>query len=231
MGDQWCEQEMWMSVNIDTNNVDPLCVITGIAIGLIPFFYPVLKPQLPIYFVHAGLIFLGAGTAVFHSIRDVQSWVMININSFDIFPIIFVSSSLLFMFIYPVFKYLDDPSILFIVTLFLAWPAFLTLCTDYLTKSGIDSALNHILDVNETINALIVTPLAVCLFIYTCMGYGLELLLVWVYALLSMIFFLLNTYLCKSAPILSVLHALYHVTIALAIWDAARVANDIHNTL
>jgi len=229
MGDQWCEQRMWRSVNIETNGVDPLCVISGVVISIIPFWFPAVKPQIPILFVHAGLIFLGAGTVAFHSIRDIQSWVTININSFDIFPIIFVTSSLFFMFIHPVFDYFDDQSNLVIVTLFLAWPGLLTLSTAYLTKTGIDNALGHILNVNELINTLMVTPLAVSLFVYTCMGYGSELLWVWIYAIVGMICFLLNTYLCELAPILSVLHALWHVTITMAIWGAARVANDIQN--
>jgi len=225
--DEWCEQRMWKSIGIETNGVDPICAVTGLAIAFVPILYPVPKPCLPLYFVQSGLYLLAIGTVVFHCVRNVQSYVSININSFDWFPILFVCASLLFMYILPIMKYFDESSNLIIVLLFVTWSGFLFITADDLTSEGLVNLLGDYRSLHQILQLIMLLPLALCLLLYTCNGYAQELYVVWGYSLLGMALFLVNTYYCEQWYALAILHAIYHIIITRAIWHAAGIANKI----
>jgi hypothetical protein len=225
--DEWCEQRMWKSIGIETNGVDPMCAVTGLAIAFIPILYPVPKPRLPLLFVQSGLYLLAIGTVVFHSVRNLQLYVPVNINSFDWFPILFVCASLLFMYILPILKFFDASSNQIIVLLFVTWSGFLFITADDLTSEGLIYLLGAYQNFYQLLQLIMILPLVLCLLLYSCNGYSKELYGVWGYSIVAMALFLVNTHYCEQWYGLAILHAIYHIIITRAIWIAAGVANKI----
>jgi hypothetical protein len=230
MIDEWCEQRMWQALNIETNGVEPLCAITGFAFLIIPFMYPVKKMSLRLIAVYSGFVLLGLGTIVFHSIRNVHEWGIVNINSFDWFPLIFVCALIFYMFLYPLFEFCSNFINFLIMFLFISWFAFLLMTVDYANFESMDNLVQGSFDYASIVNLILLLPLAICLFLYTCFGYSLELFPIWIYIIIGAFFWLLNTYLCEKVYFLATFHAIYHIIISIALWKAACVANELTQT-
>jgi hypothetical protein len=227
MIDEWCEQRMWQAINMETNGVEPLCAVTGLAFIVIPWIYPVKKITLSLIAVYSGFVWLGIGTIVFHSIRNIHEWGVVNINSFDWFPLIFVCAMILFMFLYPMFEFSSNTFNFVVMFLFISWTAFLLMTMDYANFDSMNNIIDGSFNYSSIINLILLLPLSICLLLYTCFGYGSDLFYVWIYAVFGAILWLLNTYFCEQIYFFATFHAIYHVVICLALWKAACVANEL----
>jgi hypothetical protein len=199
--DRWCEQRMWREANFETEGAELVSCGTAIALIAVPL---VVRPShftSNLRIVQFLLVLLAVGTFVYHWIPHDENWV----NAFDWIPMILVVAQISYMM---AIRHLDGYwySIIF-GALLVAWGV------------GLTAAMNMTSYVYLNI-ALVVPPVLV-LMAYMDPREGAE---VWMWLVVSLILWLVNHFACWTWAPLAVLHALYHITMALALWTAAIVA-------
>lgn len=225
--DRWCEQRMWEAAGTTSHGAEPLCAVSGLAFVVIPFLYPVPKePPLFIAF-KTSFIFLGIGTFVFHWIPNMQQNTVLNVNSFDWFPMVFTTAFLVAIYIYPFYCYFNDYAILALMCIVYAWVNFLLMCMDGATYDYFTLVMDTSFSWGDILNVTLLAPVLALLFCYTLFYYGSRMGMVWFYLVLSLGLWVINTYACERWYVLSVFHALYHVTIAKAVWDVACLGIEL----
>lgn len=203
MTDRWCEQRMWREWGLDTGGVEWLACVTGLAICTVPFVLPPARFTTPLCFLQAGFVLLGAGTFVYHFIPHDESH---HVNAFDFFPMSFVCATLVYIFIAPllsVSRTVETASLLVL----LAWAGVLFIGMNQVNYS--------------VLNAVLVTPPVLCLLAYTVEGHATG--YVWPLLIASLALWLVNVFACHLWAPLAVLHSIYHITVALAVWEGGSI--------
>lgn len=225
MIDDYCEQRMWLAINVNTQGVEPVAMITGLAFIVVPLLFPIPLASVNLITLQAGMIILGVGTIVFHTIRNEHENEKLNIESFDYVPIVFVLAMLLFMYLHPVFNYCQSSLSLMVIFALLSWAMFLVVSMDSYTFKSLNDLMNG--NLKSFQHAILIIPLGLTLVIYSYYGYAAVLSNVWLYSLTSIVLWCVNYFVCEYVHVFALFHSIYHVLIAIAIWEAGCVANQL----
>jgi len=220
--DWWCERRMWRGMGVDTRGFsEPISALTGLVICVLVLI-PNTKEdrQLPslFVFVKSCLLFLGIGTAIFHAVEvEASRDAYLNLNIFDWLPLVLACASLLVMYLLPATKGLPNAELFAAYLLGLFWFLILVAGMDSVTYEQLDGMV----DWGSLLNMFLLVPLLVTLLYYTVTVLKEQSLVLWYLLLASLVLWIVNYYLCPYWYPLALLHAVYHVVIAVALVEAS----------
>lgn len=199
--DRWCEQRMWREANFETEGAELVSCGTAIALVAVPWVVRPPRFTVNLRIVQFLLFLLAVGTFVYHWVPHDEDL----LNAFDWFPMILVVGVISYMV---ASRHLEGywANVIF-AALVVAWGV------------GLMAAMNMTSYVY--LNVALVVPPVLVLLAYMDVREGAE---VWMWLFVSLVLWLVNHFACSSWAPLAVLHALYHITMALALWKAAVVA-------
>ena len=199
--DRWCEQRMWDELGLETGGAELLSCGTALVLCVVPALFPPRRWTQALCALQAMLFLLGVGTFVYHWVPHDED----HINAFDWFPMILTCALLGYMLVRGSLEGYWD-STLFFVGLF-AWAL------------GLMVAMN--LYDYAWLNAVLVVPPVLLLLGF--LDYR-QAAAVWFWLAISLVLWLANHFGCEAWTPLAALHSVYHVTMALALWEAGKVA-------
>jgi len=205
--DRWCEQKLWKEWGLNTGGAELFASSTGLALCFIPAFWGAPKWTVLLMLLWASLIVLGVGTFIFHWIPNDEDDLA---SYFDWFPMALTCALLIFMFLEPNLKYMTTLYAVGALLLLLCYLLFLILPTDLLDP--------------VFMNAVLVSPPVLVLALYTYWTLDARLVRVWALLLFSLTVWLINSYLCQSWTPLALLHSVFHIVMAVALWEAGCIS-------
>lgn len=198
--DRWCEQKMWRELNVNTGGAELLSSATGLVLCIIPFYWEPPTYAISILALQASFVLLGIGTFIFHWIPHDDN----HINAFDWYPMTFTCATLIYVYLEAIVK--SKAMRFFSILALFIWAFFLIYSMNQYSY--------------VFLNAVLLTPPLVVLACYTCFVDWEHTVMIWGYLVISVSLWLANHYGCNTITALAPLHAVYHITIAIAIWEA-----------
>lgn len=245
--DPFCEKRFWLldqHKNLEITN--PVSASTGAVIMFMAVFTTniskikggkITRSSItPFYLCRASLGIVGAGTIVFHSIDDTNTELkQLNFRMCDWLPIVLMCTNILVLYIT---KFEEDASeccLSFMFTSMYIWTCVLVLAVDsttyeYLTLEWNDpgSPQNKY---GTCMNVVLLIPLGIVLATASIMHFKIrESVWIWSCIAVNLILWISNAYACGENLWLSILHAVYHATIAYTFICAACLGMTIDGT-
>ena len=245
--DPFCEKRFWMldqHKNLEITN--PVSASTGAVIMFMAVFTSnidkkqnskLTRSSLSLFYLcRASLGIVGAGTIVFHSIDDTNTELkQLNIRMCDWLPIVLMCTNILVLYIT---KFEEDASeccLSFMFTSMYIWTCVLVMAVDsttyeYLTLKWHDPD-NPQSKYGTYMNVVLLVPLGIVLATASGLHFTLrESFWIWSCIAVNLILWISNAYACKENLWLSILHAVYHATIAYTLICAACLGMTIDGT-
>ncbi len=186
-----------------------------------------------------SLAVVGIGTAIFHLIDDQSNVGPFNFRMADRFTMILMCTNIFILYFVKLFHTSSRiGKYLFMCSIFLlyVYMSGLVLAVDSATyefmtlelkDSGREIKIGNLQNMYETyMNLFMLLPLGLILICAVCITKGRQRRLigwVWIWIILNLAMWSVNSYACRSFPALFVLHAFFHVTIALTFLFASCV--------
>lgn len=211
MSDQWCEQQFWLNLGIDTQYREVFAASTGLLMCLIPFLYPNYQMTFLLYALEINIIILGIGTFIFHW-WPIDKYDAQMVAPLDWIPMILTIANLLFICIYSFFSCFTVcfkvTSVMFVV----GW-LFVML---YLSTQEYDVWISEL---------LLVLPSSLILFI---VSFEVDLHEAWFYLFISLFVWIVNRFACHLWAGLGLLHGVWHITITYALWSVGVILTNFY---
>ena len=202
--DRWCEQRMWADVGLETGGAELLSCGTALVLCVVPVLFPPRGWTKSLCALQAMLFLLGVGTFVYHWVPHDED----HINAFDWFPMILTCALLGYMLVQDLLK--------------THWCTFVFFVLLFGWALGLMVAMNQY-DYTYLNAVLVVPPVLLLLGFLPMHGSA----AVWGWLLLSLGLWLANHFGCEAWTPLAALHSVYHVTMALALWETGKAAESL----
>lgn len=237
--DPFCEKRFWeIDQNVKTHITNPVSAGTGLIILLMAVCTTNIEmpsTQAPItgqsitafHLCKASLGIVGAGTVIFHSIDDTMpEFTDLNASMCDWLPIVLMCTNIMVLYISRFERHASERRSLLIYTPMYGWACVLILAMDSRTHESMTRRWHNPNDAQNTygtlLNIALLVPLGITLTIASY--YHLERrhsMHIWGCVAVNIALWVGNAYGCSDTLWLSMLHALYHVTIAYTFLCAA----------
>lgn len=243
--DPFCERRFWEN---DRHQKLPITNPVSAGTGLLIMFMAICTTNIDksgsgatitrasittFHLCRASLGIVGAGTVVFHSIDDtMDDYKALNFRMCDWMPIVLMCTNIMVLYISKFEKEASECCLAVAFISMYIWTSVLILAVDsrtyeYLTLKlhGADNAQN----VYGTImNVVLLVPLGITLAFASCYHFEKRLWIhIWGCIAVNLALWIGNAYGCKDTLWLSMLHAIYHVTIAYTFLCAACMGMTI----
>lgn len=235
--DPFCEKEFWIHQNFNVDNfTNPICAVTGLFMTLMALPNNVMQedikptdPKLFLFFLcKASLALIGIGTAIFHSMDDQSNVGTFNFRMADRFAMIFMCINVFILFFVKLCLIKAEFFLMLSLFILYLYVSGLVLAVDSSTYKVITLELiqngeeimgnrQNLYEIYMNIGMLV--PLGLILLYATFTkrndsGKETNIAYVWFWIIFNLIIWSVNAYTCREYPILFLLHALFHVTIA-----------------
>jgi hypothetical protein len=233
--DPFCEKEFWKSVETNPANLtNPLCALTGVCMTIMALCTRNIventsHPSSTALFIlcKASLALVGVGTVIFHLVDDQSNMKALNFRMADRLSMVLMCTNIFMLFFFKLFSQLSEflsTALLFIIYAYMCTQVLLVDSAPYelftLKLQGDGGGRQNVYE--TYVNAPMLAPLAVILLCALYRGTRL-ICATWLLIIFNLGLWLPNAYLCRETPILFVLHAVFHVTIAYTFLFAACV--------
>lgn len=211
MSDQWCEQKFWLDYGLNTEHREIFAASTGFLMCAIPFLYPNHRMVLLLYTLQINIVILGVGTFIFHW-WPIDHYDVNIISPLDWIPMILTIGNLMFLCIYTFYDCftacMKFTSVLFVVS----W-LFIIL---YINNLGYEPWISEL---------LLVLPSSLLLL---CVSFEIDLHESWYYLFISLFVWIINRFACAYWSVLGLLHGVWHITIAYALWTVGVTLTNVY---
>lgn len=244
--DPFCEKAFWKQNNIDTFIItNPICALTGLVMTWMALFrsnFSSVRPEIctlsSFLFVSckASLAVVGVGTAIFHSIDDQTNLKQLNFRLADRYSMICLCTSILILYSVKLFCKMGVDFFVWGLSLMYLYVLGLVLAVDsstyefmtlYLHDQSSETPLGNLQNFYETyMNICMLFPLGMIMVYATAATHGHTrrlVLWVWFWIAFNLGMWAANSYSCRKNPSLFILHAFFHITIAITFLFAACV--------
>jgi len=208
--DRWCEQQLWREWGVNTGGAELFGSATGLLFCFVPGIWGARKWTVLLLLLWACFGVLGVGTFIFHWVPHDDS--DHHLNAFDWYPMVFTCGLLIVIYLVPNIRFLAPTYVAGAFVLLLCWMLFLLI------------EMNHMNPV--ILNAVLVAPPVLIFAFYTYATWDSRINRVWFLLVLSLTLWLINSYFCERWAPLALFHSAYHVTMAIALWEAACIGVD-----
>ena len=229
--DPFCEGRMWNDSRMAI--YQPIGATTGALMMAVALVNNVVvmdsskkEVRMPRFLIicKAALVLVAVGTTVYHATRpSTLAAAHLNHGLADWAPIVLMCTNILMLYLFQLLKIVGwvkgERGAVVVFAVVLAWAFVLIMAIDSDTNSYFTQRQG---DYGALINALLLVPLAIVL-IWALVGYVEWRHSKWLAAslLVTATLWLISNYGCEKWPPLSVLHSVYHLTIAYAFMYAA----------
>ena len=253
LDDPFCEAQLWKELGMANNKIaNPMGTTTAFLMLIMAFVnnfqknhhltsssYHHSSKKIPRLFVlcKASLALTGIGTIFFHAFKpEDMSHAHFNHGLCDWFPIIMLCSNILILYLdrlMPKCGIRGEFGWVLLIAIIMIWIFVLVVGMDSDTNAYFSHQMGTAGSQGQygtILNAVLLLPLALVLA-YTC-AYRFEFAhtkYLMVSLSLTVAMWLVDAYLCRQHPWLSVLHAIYHVTIAYSFIYAACLGVSLDN--
>ena len=244
--DPFCEKRFWeddQHTKLPISN--PVSAATGIVIMLMAIFtsnirYPPNKSitrssVITFHLCRASLGIVGAGTFVFHAIDDTQSdYKKLNFRMCDWLPIVLMCNNILVLYITKFERDASERLLSFIFVSMYVWTCVLVLAVDSTTYEYMSIRWHKQEDSQNLygtiMNVVLLVPLGLTLATASFLHFNIrQSAIIWGCIAVNLVLWIGNAYGCNTTLWLSMLHAIYHVTIAYTFLWAACLGMTIDN--
>jgi hypothetical protein len=204
---------------------NPICALTGIVISVIG-----LLPQggrVPPMFAacKAALVVLGVGTVLYHSLTPEQAQtISLSYRMCDWFSMALTGCCLITLFLS---QLVSGDALVWTLTIAFLWMGVLVVENDTVTYEQWVERMaenGNRNDFDTIMSTVLMVPMGiVLLWALITRNLWLKVTWMWVWLGLTMITWLSNSYRCKDTPALFILHAIFHITAAMLILQAACI--------
>ena len=223
--DMFCENSFWRGRGFNPGVADPVCMVTGGVMFLMPFFNNVLGdgPVPPLFWLCKGTLGLvGIGTMFFHALT-VERAQELHLNHYlmDWLPITMMCNAILLLYLSNLLVLAERGWTVLLIAL-CVWSGGLAMLIDSDTKSYLDAQSGGAGGQSvygTALNVLLLLPLGAAL---AYAGWYKEPFRwsqawpLWSALFIVLLLWVFDAYLCQTHPELFLFHALYHVVVAYA---------------
>lgn len=221
--DMFCESSFWRGKGLTLGVADPVCMVTGVCMFLMPFFNNVLGegPVPPLFWLCKGTLGLvGIGTVFFHALT-VEKARDLHLNHYlmDWLPITMMCNAILLLYLSNLLV-LDERGWTVLLIGLCVWSGGLAMLIDSDTKSYLDAQSGGAGGQSlygTVLNVLLLLPLGAVLAYAGWYRFRFaQAWPLWAAITTVLLLWVLDAYLCQAHPELFLLHAVYHVVVAYA---------------
>ena len=219
--DPFCEAEFWRRMNVETYITNPIAAATGLLMSFIACI-PMVNKNVPtdrvpflFYLAKATVFITGLGTVVFHAVP--LSYSAVNIRFLDWIPIVLMGfSATLLALSHDLFFLLNstEAGVVAVCTCLMIWMITNITMMDSGTRPILTQYFGSDLLVG---NILVLLPFLLILIRMLLTPTMREHMLPGgLYLAVSLVMWVVDSSLCRSVSWLSLLHAVYHLTVTMA---------------